>query len=450
MLRCICICKVLTFLPFIVADVCEPGVHFFSLFIVFVGKEDEIPKRPLGQMPPEPQPLISNHIVNGQSNSAKSEVHSHMRKKSSPERDKDKPSIISGRKDLIEKSIAKQQKPDKHEGRARGSSEAELHKQHGVPAPQTSGQYSPRQFNNVAAKHNLNATSSTRKDFPPRWNIPSEIKLVEAAAKAAADGRSMAANYRIPSSSSRDEAQMFLVRPKTRGLIIDETRRGSNASQYDNVSGAEPDFENRVDGLLERSTSHSPKNESTLFNPSLKSASPTKMLNNVSVGGQQRSRLHIVQFDSPDQSSSQANRIIVTSADRNAQYDSVNSSNYLRQPAKLVGVPVYPQVDYMQENRKRLDQVSAYRPEHHGRQWNQEVDARYMGNMPRSPSFQRAQMDPVQEFNYSAAYIDASLRYRTPYPEPPAPSRQLHQTSLNTQHYRYPTDGHSAQESALL
>ncbi|XP_041113657.1 USP6 N-terminal-like protein isoform X3 [Polyodon spathula] len=480
------------------------------------GKEDEIPKRPLGQMPPEPQPLISNHIVNGQSNSAKSEVHSHMRKKSSPERDKDKPSIISGRKDLIEKSIAKQQKPDKHEGRARGSSEAELHKQHGVPAPQTSGQYSPRQFNNVAAKHNLNATSSTRKDFPPRWNIPSEIKLVEAAAKAAADGRSMAANYRIPSSSSRDEAQMFLVRPKTRGLIIDETRRGSNASQYDNVSGAEPDFENRVDGLLERSTSHSPKNESTLFNPSLKSASPTKMLNNVSVGGQQRSRLHIVQFDSPDQrshgkpppsysvppgyghsptraqynysidvrpddrqygtmlptladlspekthmnaypinsyqfsSSSQANRIIVTSADRNAQYDSVNSSNYLRQPAKLVGVPVYPQVDYMQENRKRLDQVSAYRPEHHGRQWNQEVDARYMGNMPRSPSFQRAQMDPVQEFNYSAAYIDASLRYRTPYPEPPAPSRQLHQTSLNTQHYRYPTDGHSAQESALL
>ncbi|XP_033882262.3 USP6 N-terminal-like protein isoform X3 [Acipenser ruthenus] len=482
------------------------------------GKEDEIPKKPLGQMPPEPQPVVSNHIVNGQSNSAKSEVHSHMRKKSSPERDKEKPSRErKGRKDSLERSTAKQQKSDKHEGQARGSSEAELHKQHGVPAPQTSGQDSHRQFNNVTANHNLNAISSTRKDFAPRWNKPSEMKLVEVTAKAAADGRSRAVNYNIPRLSSPDESQMFLVRPKTRGLIVDETKRGSNASQYDNVSGAEHDFENRVDILLERSISRSPRNESTFINPSLKSASPTKMLNNTSVGGQQRSHMHTVQFDSPDQrshgkpplsysippgyhgnsptraqynysidvrpdnrqygtmlptaadlshektymnsypinsyqfsSSSQANRIIVTPADRNAQYDSVNSSNYLRQPTKLTGVPVYPQVDNMQENRKRLDQISAYRQEHHGRQWSQEFDARYMGNMPRSPNFQRAQMAPVQEFNFSAASIDASLRYRTPYPEPPTPSRQLHQTFLNTHHHRYPTDGRSAQESALL
>ncbi|RXM35846.1 USP6 N-terminal-like protein [Acipenser ruthenus] len=482
------------------------------------GKEDEIPKKPLGQMPPEPQPVVSNRIVNGQSNSAKSEVHSHMRKKSSPERDKEKPSRErKGRKDSLERSTAKQQKSDKHEGQARGSSEAELHKQHGVPAPQTSGQDSHRQFNNVTANHNLNAISSTRKDFAPRWNKPSEMKLVEVTAKAAADGRSRAVNYNIPRLSSPDESQMFLVRPKTRGLIVDETKRGSNASQYDNVSGAEHDFENRVDILLERSISRSPRNESTFINPSLKSASPTKMLNNTSVGGQQRSHMHTVQFDSPDQrshgkpplsysippgyhgnsptraqynysidvrpdnrqygtmlptaadlshektymnsypinsyqfsSSSQANRIIVTPADRNAQYDSVNSSNYLRQPTKLTGVPVYPQVDNMQENRKRLDQISAYRQEHHGRQWSQEFDARYMGNMPRSPNFQRAQMAPVQEFNFSAASIDASLRYRTPYPEPPTPSRQLHQTFLNTHHHRYPTDGRSAQESALL
>ncbi|MGH0121614.1 UNVERIFIED_CONTAM: hypothetical protein FKN15_006591 [Acipenser sinensis] len=402
-------------------------------------------------MPPEPQPVVSNHIVNGQSNSAKTEVHSHMRKKSSPERDKEKPSNIRGRKDSLERSTAKQQKSDKHEGQPRGSSETELHKQHGVPAPQTSGQDSPRQFNNVAANHNSNATSSTRKDFAPRWNKPSEMKLVEGAAKAAADGRSRAVNYNIPRSSSPDEAQMLLVRPKTRGLIVDETKRGSNASQYDNVSGAEHDFENRVDGLLERSTSRSPRNEPVFVNPSLKSGSPTKMLNNVSVGGQQRSHMHTVQFDRPDQrfhgkpppsysispgyhgnsptraqynysfdvrpddrqygttmptpvdlspekthmnsypvnsrqfsSSSQTSRIIVTPADRNAQYDSVNSSNYLRQPTKLVGVPVYPQVDYMQENRKQLDQVSAYRQEHRGRQWSQEVDAGYMGNMPRN------------------------------------------------------------------
>ncbi|MBN3274319.1 US6NL protein, partial [Polyodon spathula] len=419
------------------------SIPFFFSICCFIGKEDEIPKKPLGQMPPEPQPVISNHIVNGQSNSAKSELHSHLRKKSSPEKDKEKPSNVRGRKDSVEKSTAKQQKPDKHEGRARGSSEAELHKQHGVPAPQTSGQDSSRQFNNVAANHNSNATSSTRKDFAPRWNKPSEIKLVEAAAKAAADGRSRAVNYSIPSSSSPDEAQIFFVRPKTRGLIVDETKRGSNASQYDNVFGAEHDFENRVDGLLERSTTRSPRNESAFVNPSLKSGSPTKMLNSVSVGGQQRSHMHTVH-------SSKANRIMVTPADRNAQYDSVNSSNYLRQPTKLVGVSVYPQVDYMQEKRKQLNQVSAYRQEHHGQQWSQEVDARYMGSVPRSPSFQRAQMDPVQEFNYSAASIDASLRYRTPYPEPPAQSRPLHQTSLNTQHYRYPTDGHSAQESALL
>ncbi|MBN3315559.1 US6NL protein, partial [Atractosteus spatula] len=408
------------------------------------GKEDEFPKKMLGQLPPEPQPVISNHVVNGQSNSTHLEGHASNSKVSSasPERARERQASSRARRDSFERP-SKQHKADRHDARSHRPSEAELRKQGGVLPPKTTAQDHSR-LNNATANHNSNATSSTRKDFAPRWNKPSEIKLAESAAKSVSDGRGRAANYSGASSPSSPD-ELFFVRSKPRSLIVDETKRGSNASQYDNVPGSEHDFENHAEELLERPKPRSPRNES-FGSQSPNSASPTKMLSSIGASGPQRSQKHTLTFESQDQ----------RSADKapppSAQYDSVNSSNCPRQPTKLLGRQVYPSVDYVQDGRRRPDQTPLYRQESQGRQWHPslEADARYMASMPRSPSFQRAQMSPVDEFSYSAVPVDGSLHYRTSYPEPQAPTRQQHPAAFSGQHYRHPADGYNMQESMLL
>nr|XP_015207891.1 PREDICTED: USP6 N-terminal-like protein isoform X2 [Lepisosteus oculatus] len=495
------------------------------------GKEDEFPKKTLGQLPPEPQPVISNHVVNGQSNSTHLEGHTSNSKVSSasPERARERQASSRARRDSFERS-SKQHKADRRDARSHRPSEAELRKQGIVLPPKTVAQDHSR-LNNATANHNSNATSSTRKDFAPRWNKPSEIKLSESAAKSVPDGRGRAANYGGASSPSSPD-ELFFVRPKPRSLIVDETKRGSNASQYDNVPSSEHDFENHAEELLERPKSRSPRNES-FGSQSPNSASPTKMLSGIGASGPQRAQKHTLTFESQDQrsagkapplsysnpptyhgnsqqyspgrpgqapppyqpqynsivdvkpddkqyglmphvpiglppektymnsyaaynrqfsSSSQPNRIVVMPAESSAQYDSVNSSNCPRQPTKLLGRQVYPSVDYVQDGRRRPDQTPLYRQESQGRQWHPspEADARYMASMPRSPSFQRAQMSPVDDFSYSAVPVDGSLHYRTSYPEPQAPTRQQHPAAFSGQHYRHPADGYTMQESMLL
>ncbi|XP_066561149.1 USP6 N-terminal-like protein isoform X2 [Amia ocellicauda] len=486
------------------------------------GKEDEIPKKTLGQLPPEPQQAISNHVGNGQSSSAKLDVHAPKSHAPSASPERAGPTHSRGRKDSFEKSL-KRNKAEKWDGHARTPSEAELRKQMAVVPPQAVAQDGTRQFNNATANHNSNAASSARKDFAPRWNKPSDTKLVEAATKSALDSRGRALNYSVASSpSSPDEAQVLFVRPKARGLMVDETKRGSNASQYDNVPGPDHDFENRAEDMLERSIPRSLRGESAFASQPHKSASPTRMPGGVVASGPQRSQK---QFEGPDQrspgkpppsysnppmyhtnsapyspakpgpsppyrpqystivdvkpddrhhgipphtpldlpaekayptyprhasSSSQSNHIMVMPAERNAQYDSVNSSNYLRQPTKLIGTQAYPPVDYVPEGRRRPDHLPPYRQEGHRREWNHEVDPSRMGNVPRSPSFQRAQMSPVQEFSYPPVPMDGSLHYRTMYQEQQSPARLQLPNSPSGQHYRRPAENFTIQESMML
>ncbi|XP_028669678.1 USP6 N-terminal-like protein isoform X2 [Erpetoichthys calabaricus] len=457
------------------------------------GKEDEFPKRTLGQLPPEPRSSFSNHFINGQSNNIRSEVTTSKRK-TSPDRISEK-TTNRGAKDTLDRPNTKSQKASKREDKSPGPSEMNSQK---VP----SGPDTQRQLNNAAANQNSNAASSTRKDFGPRWNKPSELKLNEAVVKPAGGNRGRTLNYSVsPSPSSPDD--LFQARPKSRGLI-DETKRGSNASQYDNVPGAESESDTRIEEMLERSTSRSPRNT--------KSASPTKVLININMNGQQKLHKHTSQFENADQRSptrpppsypgppaynnpqqypsvwnnqapypSQFNRgkdfkwdelspdmshidslpvrdrvfvtspptnpIFVMPAETSGQYNSVNSNSYGRQPSKFA----YPPVDYVTDIRRQAERFPAYRQDPHRRQWSQETDARYAGSMPRSPSFQKAQMSPVQEFafpNSSPQY--SSPQYRTLYPESQTSSRQPYPTSYNMQQYRHPTEGLSVQESVLL
>ncbi|XP_005993889.1 USP6 N-terminal-like protein isoform X1 [Latimeria chalumnae] len=499
------------------------------------GKEDEFPKKPLGQLPPEPHPITYNHMANGQNSTAKlgTQTSKRKEKKTSPEKVQEKMSGDRGRKNSMEKAANKQRSGlgDNHGGQAKGFIETEPRKQQGVIPPQPTTQDNPRQLNNAAAANlNSNATSGVRKGFvAPRWNRPTDIKLLEAAAKYASEGRGRTVNYNISSSpSSPDESQMYLMRPKPRVLGVEENKRGSNASQYDNVPGVDHEYENRVDEMLERSSSRSPRNitfPNSFGSQPLKVPSPTKLASNLSFSSQQRPPRHS-QPESPDQgpkkqplpppsystpptyhgnppqysptrmnpvlsppqynvrantsermygtklqssasfhpekqymnsypvsrqfsTASQSNRIIVQPADVSAQFDSVNAGNSVKQPTNKFA---YLPVDYIPDNRRWQEQAHVYRQESYGSQWNYETDVRFMENRQRSPGFQRAQQDPVQDYNYSIVPVDGSMRYRTsPYSETQPQAKHLNSSpTYGTPYYRNPTDGFTMQESVLL
>ena len=89
------------------------------LYLTLAGKEDELPKKPLGQLPPEPAAVVS-HMANGQSHAQPAEPA----RPSSPTQDRQKDSRppSRSRRDSLEKQ-ARQHKSDKREARSRGSGE---------------------------------------------------------------------------------------------------------------------------------------------------------------------------------------------------------------------------------------------------------------------------------------------------------------------------------------
>ncbi|XP_028972773.2 USP6 N-terminal-like protein isoform X3 [Esox lucius] len=226
------------------------------------GKDDEKPKKPLGQLPPEAAAAFHhNHVANGQSHSQPAEPPPPKAPSSSPERKRDNRPPSRARRDSLEKFAEKREekKREKREARSRGSGEIPvsldpLYKQPQVPnlATPESGSTptpipspvptpSPR-FNPPAAavdrgkpqgNHHTNVgLNSSRRDVAPRWVKPSETKLE--AVKAAA-AREVQLNC-SPAPSSPDDVKLLHRRPRSRGFTAG-SNRGSNASQYDNVPG---------------------------------------------------------------------------------------------------------------------------------------------------------------------------------------------------------------------
>ena len=71
------------------------------------------------------------------------------------------------------------------------------------------------------------------------------------------------------------------------------------------------------------------------------------------------------------------------------------------------------------------------------------------GGMPRSPSFQKAQMSPLQEFTFPAS-PDGLLHYGTQFQEQQPVLRQKLPQLFGGQHYRHAQEAFAMQESMLL
>ncbi|XP_064198643.1 USP6 N-terminal-like protein isoform X2 [Anguilla rostrata] len=294
------------------------------------GKEDELPKKPLGQLPPEPATTTAtttaNHMVNGQSHNAKpaetpltpsagperpqEEVRASVgpeppqegggRPSSGPERPQEgsRPSSRARRNSL--EKLVRQHKAEKREARSRGSSgEAEPRKPPpaatsspgpGV-APNSAAQDEPRAANHATANHNHNAASGGRKDFTPRWVKPSETRL-EAARTAAGRGLVFIQGGSPPPSGPED-GPLPHRRPRSRGGFVADANRGSNASQYDNVPGLEQDFADAPE--LEQ-----PPLRGHLGPPAPKQSSPNRAPGGAEIGTGPRAPKHTLQVGSPD------------------------------------------------------------------------------------------------------------------------------------------------------
>uniref|UniRef100_A0A8C7HZA4 USP6 N-terminal-like protein n=1 Tax=Oncorhynchus kisutch TaxID=8019 RepID=A0A8C7HZA4_ONCKI len=493
------------------------------------GKEDEYPKKLLGQLPPEPA-VNQNHVANGQSHAQPAEPPKAP--SPSPEHQRDSQPPNRAGRDSLEK-LVRQHKAEKREP----SVHIDPHcKQPSVPP-----------LNHATANHNSNAaSSSSRKDIAPRWVKPSETKLE--AAKAAAAREIQLSRGGSPAPSSPDDTLLLNPRPRSRGLIPG-SNRGSNSSQYDNVpGGVEQDFVEE----LERPPSPSLPPTPSLQGPLGRQAKrhiPAALSLNSPVGGkpyvhpngqsqyhttpQQYSPgrpamvpLHYPPYSvsleqrglgedrhygpppsrgtppmglmygerayvttqrpshSPEKalmnnsyatthrqppSSAQPPRTLVAPQVPRTiqQLDSPgsNASTYLHQPTRLTSAaaayPVYPTVAYNRyEGRRRGEQTQPYLSEGPGRggavevqPWGQQEGGdmtRAPGGVPRSPSFQRAQMSPVQEFTFPPG-PDGLAHYRTQFHEQQQPTmRQQLPPLFGGQHYRHAPEAFTMQESMLL
>lgn len=505
------------------------------------GKEEEFPKKPLGQLPPE-----LNHVANGQSHAEPAEPPRDQRDGRPPSR---------SRRNSVEKSV-RHHKGDKRDGRSRGSGEipTEHQKQptsttpeRGVtppsvptPTPQLSTVERRKPQSHATANHNSNAASSSHKEITPRWFKPSETKLEAAKVAAAREvHRSQGAS---PGPSSPDDTVPPHRRPRSKGFVP-SANRGSNASQYDNVPGLpEQDFE-----ILELdrppSRMRTPRSETPFSVSSLHQVSPSRNPNvagsvvavvsgprmpkhplpppfssparvqasypasqsqyhtppqqhspgrtttevpifhpaySVSLDPRGEDRLYAPppQFTPPStmaygerayatterQTSLSPEKAIVNNSFATYRRQPLYSSSHkprnagpppehsLQLETQGSSTPIYlqkltstAQVENRFEGHRRAE---ARRPVD-GLPWGleDELPPQSPGGMPRSPSFQRAQMSPVQEFTFPANPDDLR-HYRTPLQQPVI--RQQLPQLFGGPHYRHAQEAFAMQESMLL
>ncbi|XP_040029372.2 USP6 N-terminal-like protein isoform X2 [Gasterosteus aculeatus] len=511
-----------------------------KLELPVAGKDDELPKKPLGQLPPER--VAANHVANGQSQAEPPRDPSPR-----PERQRGSRPPSRSRRDSLDKSI-RHHKVDKRDVRSRGSGEIpdEQRKQSAAatperaatsplaptPTPQLIVGDRPKPQSHAAA------ASSSRREITPRWFKPSETRL-EAVKAAGRDVQlSRAAS---PAPSSPEDAALPNSRPPSKGFVAD-SNRGSNASQYDNVPGVpEPEFEIlELDGPPARM--RPPRGEPPFGASSLHQGSPAldgsvayaasgprvanqqplpPAFSHNSPGGvhasfqgsqsryntppQQHSPgrattevpiLHpaySVSLDhrgeerlyappprfTPPSSAVYGERAYATTQRRSHSPQKALANNsyatYRRQPPLpssdrnarpppehplmadprgrpapiYLQQPAYAPADYAFEAHQRGEPLPHYLPDGGSRRsaWAPEEAAAppllSPGGVPRSPSFQQAQMSPVPEFSFPPNPDDL-LGYRTQFQKQQLPPL------FGGPHYRHAQQAFAMQESMLL
>ncbi|KAK5849068.1 hypothetical protein PBY51_008740 [Eleginops maclovinus] len=512
------------------------------------GKEEEFPKKPLGQLPPEVAPVVVNHVANGQSHVNPAEPP--LDPSPLPDRKQDSRPPSRLRRDSLEKSI-RHHKAEKREARSSGSGENhnDQRKQSTTPERGTTPPSAPtptphvdrgKPQSHATANHNSNAASSSRKEITPRWFKPSETKLEAVKAAAARDVH--LSRGASPAPSSPEDSALALHRPRSKGFIPD-TNRGSNASQYDNVPGLQgQDFE-----ILELdrppSRMKTPRSDTPFSVSSLHQGSPSLAGSMVSVASGSKMAKHPPAFTSnspgrvypgsqystppqqhspgrtttevpilhpaysvsldprgedrlyapptrftPPSSVVYGDRAYATTQRKNPSPEKTLMNNsyttYRRGPpgnprdvrpppehslqleTQGRSTPIYLQqltstsqvcgpVDYRFEGHRRgephfLPEGGGHRrPVDGALPWapDDEWPPHTPGGVPRSPSFQQAQMSPVQEFTFPPN-PEPLLHYRTPLKE--TVLRQQLPQLFGGPHYRHAQEAFALQESMLL
>ncbi|XP_076016139.1 USP6 N-terminal-like protein isoform X2 [Genypterus blacodes] len=528
------------------------------------GKEDEFPKKPLGQLPPElTASTVVNHVANGQSHVEPAEPPRDSRPLPDQQRESRPPS--RARRDSLDRPL-RQHKAERREAHSRGSGEIPNEPQRPIassttpergvtppsaptPVPQPTPARKPH--SHATANHNSNAASSSRRDIGPRWVKPSETKLE--AAKAAAAQEIHLNRAGSPAPSCADDNTPTTRRPRSKGFVPG-SNRGSNASQYDNVPELpEQDFEivelERPPSTMRNPRSETPINASSLHQgtPShrpaltgsavsvapgprmanhphpppfshnspagIQTSYPTKKYHtppqqhspakptlqpayDISLEHRGDQRLYTPPSRLPPSSSLAYGDRAYATAQRPAhgrspekalmnnsyatypkqpssstenlqntrppqehllQLDTPGSSTpiYLRQPTWLNSTTqVYAPVDYTFEGPNphfSPDRGSGHVED--GPVWAQEDELLppcSPGGVPRSPSFQRAQMSPVQEFVFPDN-PENLLHYRSQFQEKQPVTRQQQLPQLfGGSHYRHAQEAFAMQESMLL
>uniref|UniRef100_A0A8C3BH78 USP6 N-terminal-like protein n=1 Tax=Cairina moschata TaxID=8855 RepID=A0A8C3BH78_CAIMO len=272
-----------------------------KLDLPVAGKEDEFPKKPLGQIPSGPQPAMPNStpMLNGQNSTGTQTVRRTERRSSSGEEPESSPNNRKRINSLEKQPSLKQQKSRPLDTQSiQSKTEVDARRK-----PQPMGQDNSRQYDNAAANQNSNAISNTRREFVPKWNKPSDIKIMEKTMKLTAEVKGRPINHSVSGSPPGSaETQPLNVKQKMRVLDADEGKRGSNASQYDNVPEADIENENFVEEMLERAHPQSPRHVAYSNSPRKqadKIPAPLKISNNYTFTSQPRSPKYSLPSDGP-------------------------------------------------------------------------------------------------------------------------------------------------------
>ncbi|KFQ05367.1 USP6 N-terminal-like, partial [Leptosomus discolor] len=485
-----------------------------KLDLPVAGKEDEFPKKPLGQIPSGPQPAMLNStpMLNGQ-NSTGTQTRTETR----PSTEEEPESSPNNRKRI--NSLEK--KPSLNQQKTRSIEAQSSMPKNEVDArrkSQPTEEDNSRQYNNAAANQNSNATSNTRKEFVPKWNKPSDIKIIEKTMKLSAEVKGRQINHLVSGPPpSPGETQPLNVKQKMRVLDVDEGKRGSNASQYDNVPEVENENENLVEEMLERAHPQSPRHVTYSNSPrkqTEKIPAPLKIPNNYTFTSQPRSPKYSTQSggpphglnvkqplpfysnppiyhgNSPKHVSSIGNTSSVPlhyhgnrTSPSGRLYGSFISVDYSPDKLQMNSYPASRQnplspapgqievapVDAYTSNSRSTAGVKFiippvdYLPEN--RRW---PDAGYIyrhephrqpwsqdvnkGHLDNFQKYQHFQSTPFQDHSLPAVSVDSPIRYRTSptFEEHGSPPYQYSSPSAQAQHYRNRNDGLSMHESVLL
>ncbi|XP_034019017.1 USP6 N-terminal-like protein [Thalassophryne amazonica] len=495
------------------------------------GKEDEFPKKPLGQLPPELAAPVVNHMANGQSHTEPAESP----REPSPtqvHRRESRPSSRSRRASL-DRSL-RQQKV-----RSRGSGEIPSEQQKQIfnltssekveppvtPAVQPTTGDREKPQSHATANQNSNAASSSRQNFTPRWVKPSDTKLEAAMAAAALEAlKSRGVPVQPPKSNG---AAVNHHQPNSRSFVPGSDR-GSNASQYDNVPGLPEQNVGIPEPESPPSRIRTPRTELPLSASGVHQGSPTVAGSFIPPPSGPKIVQHLLppplthkipvgvqsdQYDAPAQQYSQGrptmvpilhpayssnveyrrddrhyapppnlgygeraypttqrqpSRLSPTKAFMNNNFatqrlepfpKSTNSPQNVKpvlqlenptyQPLILNSPPQgYPPIDYVVEPNPRYP----YKEQTvDGFIWPPEGDhfSHSGGGMPRSPSFQQAQMSPVEQFTFPTK-TDNLLHYRNQFNEQQPVIRQQLPRLFGGPHYSPAQEAFAMQESMLL